>query len=213
MTAATSPFRLLSLDRLPRDMTPNHMKYPSVCCKLPLGIFEAGNVGSFITGLPGGCTWLYCVMMQEDTSTNLVFFRLPSSESVLVEPLFFESQDLTPSTRSSTSESVSASSPLGRNKNQPEFGKVIGEADTTQIFTRPSHFTSINKSTHLENFPQRLDTIKIPLSRVSYYNSKSIRKDFQIRNDLLENIVCSVTAVARATWFIFTSRKLLVCLC
>lgn len=48
--------------------------------------------------------------------TNLALFRLPSSDRVLVEPLFFESQDLTPSTRSSTSESVSVSSPLWRHR-------------------------------------------------------------------------------------------------
>lgn len=112
VTAAASPFRLLSLDRLPREMTPNHMKYPSFCCKLPLGIFKAGNVGSFISGLPQGSTRLYYVRMKKDMSTNLVLFRLPSSDRVLVEHLFFESQDLTPSTRSSTSESVSVSSPL-----------------------------------------------------------------------------------------------------
>lgn len=99
-------------------MTPNHMKYPSFCYKLPqviLGLFKAGNVGSFIAKLPQGCTWS-SVMMQKDVSANLVLFRLPSSDRVLAEPLFFESQDLTPSTRSSTSESVSVSSPLRRNK-------------------------------------------------------------------------------------------------
>lgn len=98
-------------------MTPNHMKYPSFCCKRPqviLGLFKAGNVGSFITALPQGCTRL-SVMMHTDVGTNLVLFRLPSSDRVLVEPLFLESQDLTPSTRSSTSESVSVSSPLQRN--------------------------------------------------------------------------------------------------
>lgn len=95
-------------------MTPNHMKYPSFCYNVPqviLGLFKAGNVGSSITTLPQGCTWL-SVMMQKDARTNLVLFRLPSSDRVLVEVLFLESQDLTPSTRSSTSESVSVSSPL-----------------------------------------------------------------------------------------------------
>lgn len=90
------------------------MKYSSFCYNLPqviLGLFKAGNVDRFITTLPQGCTWL-SVMMQKDVNTNLVLFRLPSSDSVFVEPLFFESQDLTPSTRSSTSESVSVSSPL-----------------------------------------------------------------------------------------------------
>lgn len=95
-------------------MTPNHMKYPSFCHNLPQvirGLLKAGNVGSFITTLPQGRTWL-SVMMQMDVRTNLVLFRLPSSDRVLAEVLFLDSQDLTPSTRSSTSESVSVSSPL-----------------------------------------------------------------------------------------------------
>lgn len=44
--------------------------------------------------------------------THLLPFRLPSSESALEEPLFLESQDFTPSTRSSSSESTSESPSL-----------------------------------------------------------------------------------------------------
>lgn len=40
-------------------MTPNHMKYSSFCCKLPqviVGLFKAGDVGSFITVTMGNYT-------------------------------------------------------------------------------------------------------------------------------------------------------------
>lgn len=42
-------------------------------------------------------------------STDLELLRLPSSERFFAEPLFLESQDFTPSTRSSNSESESES--------------------------------------------------------------------------------------------------------
>ena len=54
--------------------------------------------------------------------THLLPFRLPSSESALEEPLFLESQDFTPSTRSSSSESTSESPSL------PEEQVGVGES-------------------------------------------------------------------------------------
>lgn len=101
-------------------MTPNYMKYQSFCYNVPqviLGLFRLGMCAAVSlhhhggAGWGGGLTWL-SVMMQKDVRTNLVLFRLPSSGRVLAVVLFFESQVLTPSTRSSTSESVSVSSPL-----------------------------------------------------------------------------------------------------
>lgn len=47
-------------------------------------------------------------------STDLELLRLPSSERFFAEPLFLDSQDFTPSTRSSNSESVSESPWLAR---------------------------------------------------------------------------------------------------
>lgn len=95
-------------------MTPNYMKYQSFCYNVPqviLGLFRLGMCAAVSLHHHGGLTWL-SVMMQKDVRTNLVLFRLPSSGRVLAVVLFFESQVLTPSTRSSTSESVSVSSPL-----------------------------------------------------------------------------------------------------
>ena len=65
---------------------------------------------------PQGCAAVCHYERPGGDSTNLVLFRLPSSDRVLAEPLFLDSQDFTPSTRSSTSESVSVSSPLHGNK-------------------------------------------------------------------------------------------------
>lgn len=52
------------------------------------------------------------------TFTNLELFKLPSSENALEEPLFLDSQDFTPSTRSSRSESASESPSLSDNNIQ-----------------------------------------------------------------------------------------------
>lgn len=49
-------------------------------------------------------------------TTDLELLRLPSSERFLVEPLLLDNQDFTPSTRSSTSESVSESPWLVRSQ-------------------------------------------------------------------------------------------------
>lgn len=92
------------------------MKYPSLRCYMPLeilGLFKAERSCNFIAILPQGHSihgYLSCC--TEDMRTNLVLFRLPSSDGVLAVALFFESHDFTPSTRSSISESVSVSSPL-----------------------------------------------------------------------------------------------------
>lgn len=97
-------------------MTPNHMKYPSLRCYMPLeilGLFKAERLCSFIATLPQGHTTRgYLSYYTEDMRTDLVVFRLPASDRVFAVALFFESQDFTPSTRSSISESVSVSSPL-----------------------------------------------------------------------------------------------------
>ncbi len=50
---------------------------------------------------------------------------MPSSESVLADPLLFESNDFTPSTRSSTSESISDSSPLPTREAQSNIAADI----------------------------------------------------------------------------------------
>lgn len=55
--------------------------------------------------------------------THLLPFRLPSSESALQEPLFLESQDFTPSTRSSSSESTSESPSLPEERVRVEESK------------------------------------------------------------------------------------------
>lgn len=55
--------------------------------------------------------------------THLLPFRLPSSESALEEPLFLESQDFTPSTRSSSSESTSESPSLPEERVRVEESK------------------------------------------------------------------------------------------
>lgn len=55
---------------------------------------------------------------------------MPSSVSVLVDPLLLESNDFTPSTRSSTSESISDSSPLITREAQSDIAadiKVISD--------------------------------------------------------------------------------------
>lgn len=54
---------------------------------------------------------------------NLLLFKLPSSETVLEEPLFLESHDFTPSTRSSSSESASESPSL-----KQKWGKGMQES-------------------------------------------------------------------------------------
>ena len=46
-----------------------------------------------------------CVCVVGGVLTDLELFRLPSSDRFLAEPLFLDSHDFTPSTRSSTSES------------------------------------------------------------------------------------------------------------
>lgn len=92
------------------------MKYPSLRCYMPLeilGLFKAKRSCNFIATLPQGHTILgHLSCCTEDMRTNLALFRLPSSDRVLAVALFFESQDFTPSIRSSISESVSVSSPL-----------------------------------------------------------------------------------------------------
>lgn len=58
----------------------------------------------------GGLLTIIC--WNDDSSclcTYLELLRLPSSERFLAEPLLLDNQDFTPSTRSSTSESVSES--------------------------------------------------------------------------------------------------------
>lgn len=92
------------------------MKYPSLACYMPLeipGLFKAERSCSLIAALPQGhAEHRYLSRCTEGMRTNLVLFRLPSSDGVFAVVLFFESHDFTPSTRSSTSESVSVSSPL-----------------------------------------------------------------------------------------------------
>lgn len=86
---------------------------------------------------------------------GLVLFRLPSSDRALVEPLFFDSQDLTPSTRSSTSESVSVSSPLWRK----DFIRAVHT--TVKIFTLTSQFSvSTKKRWKIKSFSTRLKYIR-----------------------------------------------------
>lgn len=61
---------------------------------------------------------------------------MPSSESVLVDPLLLESNDFTPSTRSSTSESISDSSPLPTRKAQSDIAadiKVISAGQDKKV--------------------------------------------------------------------------------
>lgn len=64
-------------------------------------------------------------MQLKGFHTDLVVFWVPSSESVLADPLFFESSDFTPSTRSSTSESISDSSPLPTREAQSNIAADI----------------------------------------------------------------------------------------
>lgn len=117
VTADASSFRPLLLDRLGgSELTPNHMKYPSPTSYMPveiLGLFKAERSRSLIVVVPQGhAVHGYLSCCSEEMRTNLVLFRLPSSDGILAVVLFCESHDLTPSTRSSTSESVSVSSPL-----------------------------------------------------------------------------------------------------
>lgn len=64
-------------------------------------------------------------MQLKGFHTDLVVFWVPSSESVLADPLLFESNDFTPSTRSSTSESISDSSPLPTREAQSNIAADI----------------------------------------------------------------------------------------
>lgn len=64
-------------------------------------------------------------MQLKGFHTDLVVFWVPSSESVLVDPLLLESNDFTPSTRSSTSESISDSSPLPTREAQSDIAADI----------------------------------------------------------------------------------------
>ncbi len=64
-------------------------------------------------------------MQLKGFHTDLVAFWVPSSESVLADPLLFESSDFTPSTRSSTSESISDSSPLPTREAQSNIAADI----------------------------------------------------------------------------------------
>lgn len=111
-------------------MTPNHMKYPSLCCYMPLeilGLFKAERSRNFIATWPQGHTrrgYLSCC--TEDMRTNLALFRNPSSDGVLAMALFFESHDFTPPTRSSISESVSVSSPLRKQETSSGIHQHIG---------------------------------------------------------------------------------------
>lgn len=76
-------------------------------------------------------------MQLKGFHTDLVVFCVPSSESVLLDPLLLESNDFTPSTRSSTSESISDSSPLQTREAQSDMAadiKVISaEQDKVMI--------------------------------------------------------------------------------
>lgn len=112
-------------------------------------------------------------MMQKDEGTNLVLFRLPSSDRVLVEPLFFESQDLTSSTRSSTSESVSVSSPLrwgGKNRlvcekhlkwQKYSSEQVILSSLSTKMFQSGEIIPLVFKyeQTSFNNFPNEINPL------------------------------------------------------
>lgn len=64
-------------------------------------------------------------MQLKEFHTDLVVFWGPSSESVLADPLLLESNDFTPSTRSSTSESISDSSPLPTREAQSNIAADI----------------------------------------------------------------------------------------
>lgn len=85
-----------------------------------LWAFSSLGMCSFISPPQGYMGQGYLLWCKKDVSTNLVLFRLPSSGTVLVEVLFFDSQAFTPSTRSSTSESVSVSSLLWKHKTSSE---------------------------------------------------------------------------------------------
>lgn len=78
---------------------------------------------------------------------------MPSSESVLADPLLFESNDFTPSTRSSTSESISDSSPLPTREAQSNIAadiKVIlagqGKRVTILRLVSKQHVVSIKET-------------------------------------------------------------------
>lgn len=72
------------------------------------------------------------------TCTHLLLFRLPSSESALEEPLFLDSHDLTPSTRSSSSESTSESPSLAEGESPTVSGGAPGAREVPPC-TRRGH--------------------------------------------------------------------------
>lgn len=71
--------------------------------------------------ISGSLRWLF--PHNTRPPTHLELFKLPSSEAALDNPLFFDNQDLTPSTRSSSSESTSESPSLSGGESR-KVGKV-----------------------------------------------------------------------------------------